>query len=424
MRIASPGDPHLSYCTNIHPGESLAEVRAALETHVPRVKRRLGVSGPFGVGLRLSGQAALELGQDGALEAFLGLLSEHGLYVFTINGFPHGAFHGTRVKEAVYRPDWREDLRVQYTDRLAWLLAALLPGADAAGKTATGSISSVPGAFRERARTPADAAEMSERVLQHAATLFKIREATGRLVELALEPEPCCFLETTDDAVSFFQDSLFSASARSRFSALAGVSAGDAETFLRRHVGVCLDACHLAVEFESATSAVRRLSGAGIRIGKIQVTTALVADLTGNARKDEPTLAELERFSDGVYLHQVVERRGGNLVRHLDLPDALSLARATTDAGPSEWRVHFHVPVFAETIAPFRSTQPFLRDLLDVVAKEEVSQHLEVETYTWDVLPAEHRALDVDAAIAQELRFTLDRLGVPVADVSDTKGTP
>jgi hypothetical protein len=135
--------------------------------------------------------------------------------------------------------------------------------------------------------------------------------------------------------------------------------------------------------------------------------------LTGNRREDELALRELERFSDGVYLHQVVERRGENLVRHLDLPDALALARATPAAGASEWRVHFHVPVFAETIAPFRSTQPFLRDLLEIVAKEEVSHHLEVETYTWDVLPPEHRAFDVDEAIAQELRFTLDRLGIP-----------
>lgn len=424
MRIASPGRPHLSYCTNIHPGESLAEVRAALETHVSRVKRRLGVSGPFGVGLRLSGQAALELGQEGALDSFHDLLSRHGLYVFTINGFPHGAFHGTRIKEAVYRPDWREDLRVEYTDRLAWLLAALLPQGDAEGEVAVGSISSVPGAFRERARTESDAAEMAEHLLQHAATLFRVREATGRLVEIALEPEPCCYLETTEDVVRFFDGHVFSASARSRFAALVGLSTGDAETFLRRHVGVCLDACHLAVEFEDAATTVRRLFGAGIRIGKIQVTAALALDLTGNARKDEPMFRELERFSDGVYLHQVVERRGENLVRHLDLPDALSLGRATTHAGPSEWRVHFHVPVFAETVPPFCSTQPFLRDLLDLVAKEEVSHHLEVETYTWDVLPPEHRVLSVDAAIAQELRFTLDRLGLRPPGVSDMAVTP
>jgi sugar phosphate isomerase/epimerase len=406
MQIASPGRPHLSYCTNIHPGESLAEVCAAIGQHVPRVKKRLGVSGPFGVGLRLSARAAEELAGEGALDAFRALLSEHDLYVFTINGFPHGAFHGTRVKEAVYRPDWREEARVAYSDRLAWLLAALLPdGPD-------GSISTVPGAFRERGSTATEAAEMAEHLLQHAATLFRVREATGRLVEIALEPEPCCYLETTDDAVRFFEAHVFSGAACRRFSELAAVSPSDAEAFLRRHVGVCLDACHLAVEFENAADAVEKLRGAGIRIGKIQVTAALALDLSGNLVEDEAAFRALERFSDGVYLHQVVERRGSRLTRHLDLPDALSLARATPGSGPSEWRVHFHVPVFAEHISPFRSTRPFLLDLLRVVAEEFVSGHLEVETYTWGVLPPEHRTEDVDAAIARELRFTLDHLGV------------
>ena len=405
MQLASPGRPHLTYCTNIHPGESLAEVRAAVAEHVPRVKAELGASGPFGVGLRLSARAAEELAQGDALDRFRALLAEHALYVFTINGFPHGAFHGTRVKEAVYRPDWREDARVAYSDRLAWLLAALLPDG------VHGSISTVPGAFRERSGAPSDRAEIVERLLRHAATLARIREQTGKLVELALEPEPSCFLETTDDALRFFETELFAPAACRRFAELTRLSVVDAGTFLRRHVGVCVDACHLAVEFEDAATAVGKLEQAGIRVGKIQITTALALDLTGEPSRDEPTLRALERFADGVYLHQVVERRGDRLTRHVDLPDALALARATPGSGPSEWRVHFHVPVFASSVAPFRSTQPFLRDLLALQRKRCISEHLEVETYTWDVLPPEHRTENVDAAIARELRFTLAELG-------------
>jgi hypothetical protein len=405
MQIASPGRPHLSYCTNIHAAESLAEVRAVVGTHVPRVRELLGASGPFGVGLRLSARAAEELTADGALDAFRALLAEHDLYVFTINGFPHGAFHGTAVKEAVYRPDWREKARVLYSDRLAWLLAALLPdGVD-------GSISTVPGAFRDRGSTANGAAEMAEHLFLHALTLARVQQETGRLVELALEPEPCCFLETTDEAIRFFEEHLFSSAGCARFAKLAGLSDSDAEAFLRRHLGVCVDACHLAVEFEDAPMALSKLRGAGIRVGKIQVTTALSLDLSGDVARDEPAFQALERFSDGVYLHQVVERREGRLIRHLDLPDALALARATPDAGPSEWRVHFHVPVFAERITPFRTTQPFLMELLGIARREFVSAHLEVETYTWDVLPPEHRRDDVDTAIARELRFTLDQLG-------------
>jgi sugar phosphate isomerase/epimerase len=405
MHVASPGRPHLSYCTNIHPGESLGDVRAILVDHATRVRALAGVKGAFGVGLRLSGRAARELAAPGELPRFRALLDELGLYVFTINGFPFGAFHGTRVKEAVYRPDWLERERVLYSDELAWILAALLP------EGASGSVSTVPGAFRPRAAAPEDAARIAARIVEHAATLFRVREGTGQLVELALEPEPSCLLETSDDCVRFFEEHLFRRSAILALSGLTGLSAPEAEAFLRRHVGVCLDACHLAVEFEDARAAVRRFGAAGIRVGKVQVTAALRVELSGARADDERTLRALERFDDGVYLHQVVERRADGIVRHLDLPDAVAIRRAASESPPSEWRVHFHVPVFAERIEPFGSTQPFVTDLLGLARGEAVSDHFEVETYTWDVLPPEHRTSGVDEAIARELSWTIERLG-------------
>jgi sugar phosphate isomerase/epimerase len=410
MRIASPGRPHLTYCTNIHPGESLAEVRSAVEHHVVGVKQRLGFTGPFGVGLRLSARAAEELSNPAAFADFQDLLVRSGLYVFTINGFPYGTFHGERVKESVYRPDWLEPERVVYADRLAGLLARLLPDG------VTGSVSTVPGAFRERASIAQGGVACAEHVLSHAATLFRIRETTGKLVEVALEPEPCCLLETTADAVRFFEAHVVSRGACERFARTTGLAVRDAEDFLRRHVGVCLDACHLAIEFEDAREAVNGFRAAGIRIGKVQVTTALSAQLSGDPGRDAPTLNALERFAEGVYLHQVVVREhaartNDELVRHLDLPDALRAARAAAGK-PSEWRVHFHVPVFTESLGAFGSTGAFLRDLLGIVGREAVSEHLEVETYTWDVLPPEHRSSGVEDAIAREIRFTMDQMGV------------
>ncbi|HEX4337402.1 MAG TPA: metabolite traffic protein EboE [Polyangiaceae bacterium] len=411
MQIASPGRPHLTYCTNIHAGESLAEVSAAVGGHVVAVKRALSPDAPFGVGLRLAARASSELGAPGALAAFQTMLRDQGLYVFTINGFPFGTFHGARVKEAVYRPDWLEPERVAYSDRLAWQLAALLPDG------VPGSISTVPGAFKPRLEAGGER-RIAELVLEHAATLFRVREETGKLVELCLEPEPCCFLETTDEAVRFFEERLFARDAVQRFGTLIGLDASAAETFLRRHLGVCLDACHLAVEFEDAGAAVARLDASGVRIGKVQVTDALAVRLSGDPREDEATFSLLERFADDVYLHQVVERKGTELVRHLDLPDALRVARAAGRCEPSEWRIHFHVPVFAERLGALGSTQPFLRDLLALVSRRPVSAHLEVETYTWDVLPPEHRAMDVNQGIVRELAWTLERLGVAGGGVS------
>lgn len=402
MRLSAPGQPHLTYCTNIHPGETWAEVRANLERYVLAVKVRVAPDRQFGVGLRLSARAAESLAEPRELDAFREFLDRHGLYVFTINGFPYGAFHGTRVKEAVYLPDWLDEARLVYTDGLARLLAAILP----ADPDLEGSVSTVPGAFRSRVRDDADAARVAELILRHAATLHRIREETGRIITLALEPEPCCYLETVAETVAFFERWLFSGSAVARLAELRGLARAESEAFLRRHVGVCFDACHMAVEFEDPRAALDAFRARGIRIAKVQVSAGLKVRLDG---RDASTLRALEPFAEGVYLHQVVERRAGTLTRFLDLPEAL-IAAAEAASGLREWRIHFHVPLFREQLGPFLSTQDYLRDLLGLLAREPCSGHLEVETYTWEVLPPEHRREDIVTAVTRELRWVMGRL--------------
>lgn len=402
MRLSAPGQPHLTYCTNIHPGETWAEVRANLERYVLAVKVRVAPDRQFGVGLRLSARAAESLAEPRELDAFREFLDRHGLYVFTINGFPYGAFHGTRVKEAVYLPDWLDEARLVYTDGLARLLAAILP----ADPDLEGSVSTVPGAFRSRVRDDADAARMAELILRHAATLHRIREETGRIITLALEPEPCCYLETVAETVAFFERWLLSRSAVARLAELRGLGRAESEAFLRRHVGVCFDACHMAVEFEDPRAALDAFRARGIRIAKVQVSAGLKVRLDG---RDASTLRALEPFAEGVYLHQVVERRAGTLTRFLDLPEAL-IAAAEAASGLREWRIHFHVPLFREQLGPFLSTQDYLRDLLGLLAREPCSGHLEVETYTWEVLPPEHRREDIVTAVTRELRWVMGRL--------------
>lgn len=396
---------HLTYCTNIHPGETWEEVFANVSTHVLAVKAQVSPTRPFGVGLRLSGAAARRLSEPEVLAAFRDFLRAHELYVFTINGFPHGAFHGTAVKENVYRPDWLEDERLAYSDRLAGLLAALVP----ADTDLEGSVSTVPGCFVERA-VDGDAgdagARMGERLRRHVLSLWRLRESTGRTITLALEPEPHCVMETSADAVAFFGRHLFSADAVAAFARDSGLGPAAAEETLRRHLGVCLDACHAAVAFEEPARALRDLAGAGIRILKVQVSAGLRV-----VRPDLDALAALNRFAEGVYLHQVVVRDGGALRRYVDLPQALAQARPGRLG--DEWRVHFHVPLFRERLGPFQNTAPFLAQLLPLVAAGAATRHLEVETYTWDVLPEEHRRDPVDEAIARELRWTLDHLVPP-----------
>jgi hypothetical protein len=393
VRLDSPSGSHLTYCTNIHPGESSAEVLEMLRTLVPDVKRRVAPNAGFGVGLRLAARAASELEAPGALEQTKALLDEAGLYVFTLNGFPYGAFHRTRVKESVYLPDWFEDKRVLYTGSLARVLAALLPDG------VPGSISTVPGCFAPRAVGPDAHRLLALNVARAAAELVRIERETGRFIALALEPEPACYLETTAQTVRFFSEDVFGPDACGELAQRSGLDRSAAERALRRHVGVCLDACHGSVEFERPVESLRALQRAGIAVPKIQISAGLLLQ-----SPDAERLAALRVFDDGVYLHQTVVRTGsGALVRFGDLPAALEAA--PTLGADSEWRVHFHVPVFEASLGVFSSTQADVIELL--VEAEELAPHLEVETYTFDVLPPAYRTASVTEAVARELNWTL-----------------
>ncbi|HYG88369.1 MAG TPA: metabolite traffic protein EboE [Azospirillum sp.] len=398
MRLIGSPRTDLTYCTNIHPGEGWAEIRAQLGRHLPAVKARVAPAQPFGVGLRMSGRAAPELAEPETLEEFRAFLAAEGLYVFTINGFPYGAFHGERVKERVYRPDWRASERLAYADACAHLLAALLP------KGIEGSVSTVPVGYKAD-MAAGDMPGAAEHLLRHAATLVGLERVTGRTIALALEPEPYCVLETVTEAVAFFKTHLFAAAPVRRFADLAGLGVGEAEGALRRHLGLCLDACHAAVEFEDPDDALDRLDAAGIRIAKVQLSAGLVVEDPSTA-----THAALAAFAEDSYLHQVVERHGDGLLRYPDLPDALD--RLPEEPDGREWRIHFHVPIWAERLGTFASTRPWLERLLERHRQLPVAPHLEVETYTWDVLPAEHRAVPVDEAIARELLWVRQRLGI------------
>jgi hypothetical protein len=167
-------------------------------------------------------------------------------------------------------------------------------------------------------------------------------------------------------------------------------------------LGVCLDTCHASVEFESPLEAWQRLQVAGIVVPKVQLSAGLrLPSATPNA------LAALASFGNEVYLHQTVIRNGDQLLRYLDLPQALASQQPSPT---SEWRVHFHVPIFLRELGLFESTQADLIPLLETLATVADPPHLEVETYTWDVLPERFRDVPIEQAIARELRFVQDTL--------------
>jgi sugar phosphate isomerase/epimerase len=385
---------HLTYCSNVHAGETLDEVLASLARHLPKIKADVASEQPFGVGLRLGYAAAQALREPDRLAELKDFLDAGGYYVFTLNGFPYGAFHGRAVKAGAYAPDWSDPRRLAYTNHLADILSQLLP----AGQQ--GSVSTVPCTYK--AWAPGRGEAIDDQLLRHVAHLVGIAQRSGQSISLALEPEPDCLLETMAEAVSYFNQHLFDRAAVARVAGLTGLTRSATQDALHRHLGVCYDVCHAAVEFEDPQASIAELRAAGILISKLQLSSALRIESF-----DATSAGHLAEFVEPVYLHQVVQRAGGVLRRFNDLPQAL--AEGDTAIG-AEWRVHFHVPVFLEQMEHFGTTQAFLAEILALHRAEPISQHLEVETYTWDVLPPAYREADLGAAIARELNWVKARL--------------
>ncbi|MFN3262475.1 MAG: metabolite traffic protein EboE [Pikeienuella sp.] len=384
----------LTWCLNIHPTQSWQEARAALTGPARAVKAALSPDEPFVVGLRFSAETVAELAEPGKRAELKTIFAAEGFLPLTMNGFPYGPFHGARVKEEVYLPDWRAKERLAYTCALADLMAEINP------EGAFLSLSTVPGAFRPNG-AGAEAA-MADMMLRAAAHLVKLEAETGRRVALALEPEPCCFLETIEESAAFFRAHLFSDAAAARLAALTGRSKAQAADLLPRHLGLCYDVCHAAVEFEDAAQSLAILRESCVPVHKLQLSSALrIPSGSPEAR------AALAAFDDGVYLHQLIAKGPVGLRRFADLP--LALAPGGAEDG-EEWRVHFHVPVFLETLPAFGTTQGFLAEILALHRAEPISEHLEVETYTWSVLPPGLAAGSVDQAVARELNWVKARL--------------
>ena len=385
---------HLTYCLNIHATQTWGDVQAALNGPVAAVKAAVSPDAPFAVGLRFSGEALEELADPIKRKALKALMDKHGYHGITVNGFPFGPFHGTRVKEDVYQPDWRSAERVRYTNRLADLMAEIAPAGEMV------SLSTVPGTIKPLAGGAMGI--MAENYLQSVAHLIKLEARTGVTVALAIEPEPYCILETIAETIDFFRDYLFSEGAVTRISELTSLSPAEAATTLPRHIGLCYDVCHAAVEYEDPAGSIAALRTAGIPVHKLQLSAALRVPCVGSEQR-----AALASFNEPTYLHQVIRRTSEGMKFHADLPEALALGDATDG---EEWRVHFHVPVFIDTLGAFSSTRDFLREILALHKANPISPHLEIETYTWDVLPDSVRSGAVEKDIQREMYWVLEEL--------------
>lgn len=384
MKIPGLNDAHLTYCLNVHPGATVEEMEQAVFTSAPAVFAALGqraaISPPHGIGLWLSDASARFMEETQARRAFATRLRNSGQYVFTLNGFPFGAFHDTRVKQAVYRPDWSDPLRYEHTLRLARILADLLPdGVD-------GTISTVPVTYREWADADENLVTTSVDALRQIARALKaLRDETGRTVRLALEPEPDCLLDDSHAAATFMNERIF--------------ATHPDEDMLRDFLGICLDTVHVGVHRQSALDALHTYEQAGVNVFKVQLGAALRVD--GGAGVDIPAL--LAPFTDNVYLHQTSVVRNDVIQSYPDLPDAL--ASVPHDG---QWVVHYHVPLSWKDSEGLSSTRDWIEDTFLSEAYRTGVRHFESEVYTLGVFPgAKGRETEI---LADELAWILNQI--------------
>jgi hypothetical protein len=370
----------LSYCTNVHPGRTLDEVLQGLEQYTGPTQKQVG--SPIAAGLWLAAPVIAELVKPKkAVAKLLRGLERLELVCYTLNAFPYGDFHSERVKEQVYLPDWTSQERVDYTLNCARVLAELLP------EGTEGSLSTVPLGYKGFKHTADFADRCVDRLLELAAALDQLHDETGRVVRLAIEPEPCCVLETTPETLQFFERLWREADRR------------DLSDVARRHLGVCYDVCHQAVEFEDVAASIAALDAASVRINKVHITCAIRLPRPADNAEGRAALAH---YVEPRYLHQTLGKLpSGEVRRELDLSQTFCASPPAEFAEAVEWRTHFHVPVNAESIGPLLTTRDDLKRALQAVRRLPYAPHLEVETYTWGVLPGESQPSLVDGLTAE-----------------------
>lgn len=390
---------HLTYCTNIHPGENWAGHFAALQQNFPSIKAQVSPDAPMGIGLRLSNIASIELQNGDNLNVFKQWLADNDAYVFTMNGFPYGEFHHTVVKDQVHAPDWTTHLRVDYTLRMFHILAQLLPA------DMEGGISTSPLSYKYWHKTPQLLAQATNiataNILKVAVGLVRIAQETGIYMHLDIEPEPDGVLESGPEYIDWYINTLLP-QGKPLIAEKFAVSEDEAERLLKKHICLCYDVCHFAIGYEPHHEIVDELEAKGLKVGKIQISAALKAALPENMEQREPIIAAFKKFDESTYLHQVVAKTpAGSLLRYPDLPQALN---DSENIAVNEWRAHFHVPIFTEELGLLRSTQSDITQVLQINKSKPFTGHLEVETYTWGVLPDEKK-LPISDSIARELNW-------------------
>ncbi|HIA27584.1 MAG TPA: hypothetical protein EYN79_05620 [Planctomycetes bacterium] len=393
----------LGYEMNAHPAASLEEFEDALDRYVEPVRKKLAVTGEMAIAPNIGEGLARDLARTTARENLRDRLADGGYRIYTVNAFPLRNFHARRVKEQVYLPSWAHRRRATLTCKIADIVAEVQPDAQRI------TISTLGGGYRRAGDDRKTRLKMAANYLEVVAHLVRLEARTGILIELTAEPEPDTTFERSQDVIGFFEDLMLPLTG-----ALARklrVPKARAEELLRRHFTVNLDVCHASVLFCDPVSEWKELEGAGLRVAKLHLTSALSLK---NPARNPGGVEELLAFAEGRYLHQSAGLRAdGTLWRGRDLP---ALRRAPL-SGLREVRTHFHVPLSRARLGRLPTTREDTSAAIGHYLRHRDPPQLAIETYTWPILVAKRglgaaeRQRHLISGIAAEFRWVLAQLG-------------
>jgi hypothetical protein len=389
---------HLTYSTLVHQTDNWEQLWKSVNTYLPAVKARVAPNQKFGVCLRTSAPSIALLAEEPSKRADLKqFFADNDLYLYTANAFVYGVFKKQVIKEDVYEPDWQTPERRDYTKQVASLLADLAP------EGINPSIQTAPLGFKPKVTGPDVVEAYTSNVIDVVAHLVELKKKTGKTVTLGLEPEPRCYLETTDETITYFKNHLFSGATAKRLATLTGLNEADAAQAMRDYMGVVFDIGHQAVGYEDIPASLQKLVDNGVQIVKLQEAASMyIPDV------QQKTVDALQPFARTIYLSQTCQKKDGKMTWFLNLEDAFE--DWYKNPGTREWRTHFHVPVFLNDLGAFGTTRFALEQALAFHKKTPLSTHLEIETYTWDVLPDHLKTGDIVEYVTREIDWVKGQL--------------
>ena len=380
------------------PVTSFADIESTVRDSLAPINHAISDDPPVGASIRLS-QAALS---DPALtaEALRTLLDEHGL---RLDGISAVSISGG-AKENVHEPDWRTE------DRLSFMFPALNLAAEFATPDHEVGVTTNALSYRRwlDVDMPGNWAALTLNVVRIVQHLVGIQDRTGITLHIDLEPEPGSVLRDTADVVKFYSQWLLPRGG-AMLSDRMQLTNGSAAEAILRHVCIALDTAHAAVVWDDAAASLDAFAELGIRIGRLQVSSALEVEIPSDAASQKTLSEYLDAFVSPTLLQQVVARQDGEMVKRFDdLPDAVAVIGKS--AGQT-WRIHTHAPLLADRYGVFASTREATATWLREVAARGIDVGMiELRSANWDVVPHDDRA-PVEAMIMQEAAWVRGLLG-------------